>query len=160
VTVRATDLLGAVVAILICQMAGIIGSAFTASSIPIWYAELEKPTFNPPNWVFAPVWTTLYAMMGMAAFLIWRQRGAVTAAPDALALFGLQLVLNALWSPVFFGAQAPLGGLVIIIALWLSLLATIVAFWRITPAAGALLVPYLLWVSFATVLNYSIWQLN
>lgn len=147
-------------AILICQMAGIIGSAFTVPSIPTWYAGLEKPTFSPPNWVFAPVWTTLYALMGIAAFLIWRQRRVVTGAPDALALFGLQLVLNAVWSPVFFGAQSPLGGLVIIIALWLALLATIVAFWRIIPAAGALLVPYLLWVSFATVLNYAIWQLN
>ena len=146
--------------ILLCLAAGAIGSIFTFQSIPTWYAGLNKPDFSPPNWVFGPVWTTLYIMMGIAAYLVYGQGMKKKEAGFALTLFGVQLVLNTLWSILFFGLQNPLYGLVCIIALWLSIAATIWKFYGISKNAGLLLVPYILWVSFASVLNLSIWMLN
>jgi len=121
-----------------------------------WYASLNKPSFNPPGWVFGPVWTALYAMMGVSAWLVWRQGNGVRP----LAPWLLQLGLNAAWTPVFFGLHRMDIALVIIIAMWLAILATILAFRKRSRPAALLLVPYLLWVSFATVLNAALWQLN
>jgi translocator protein len=124
-----------------------------------WYAGLIKPSWNPPNWVFGPAWTLLYTMMAVAAWLVW-QRGGWKAQRQALGLYLLQWALNALWTPLFFGLQRPGLALVEIAALWLTVLATLVAFWHAKRFAGLLLVPYALWVSFAAALNFTIWRLN
>ena len=142
-------------AIIICQLAGIIGSAFTLDSIPSWYATLSKPVFSPPNWVFGPVWTTLYAMMGVAAYIIYEAKRN-----EALKPFAIQLGLNAAWSIVFFGLRSPLGGLFVIALLWLAIAWTIFEFLKVSRAAAYLLIPYLFWVTFASALNYFIWALN
>jgi len=157
---KSGDAIKLVVAIVACQCAGIIGSIFTTSAIPTWYATLQKPFFTPPNWLFAPAWITLYLLMAIAAFLIWRQGLGQKGVKSALVIFLVQLVLNALWSIVFFGFQSPLYGMVVILALWVAILLTILRFFRLSAAAGALLLPYILWVSFASALNISIWLLN
>ncbi len=146
--------------VLICELAGIIGSFFTTPSIPGWYAALTKPPFNPPNWVFAPVWTVLYALMGIAAYLVYEKGLRRKEIRKALAVFAGQLLLNTLWSIVFFGAHMILGAAVLIIFLWGMIAAIIWLFSRISRAAACLLVPYILWVSFATVLNISLYVLN
>ncbi len=148
------------ITIAICEMAGVIGSVFTTPSIPGWYAGLAKPSFNPPNWVFGPVWTALYALMGVAAYLVYEKGWKEGKVRKALAVFAAQLVLNALWSIVFFGAHMILGAAVIIVLLWAMILASIVLFSKISRSAAWLLVPYILWVSFATVLNISLYVLN
>ena len=147
-------------AILICEAAGILGSLFTASAIPTWYATLNKPSFNPPNWIFAPVWTMLFVMMGVAAFLVWKQGVAQPGVKFALGMFLLQLLFNVLWSVMFFGLRSPLAGLIDIAALWGTLAITIWLFFTHSTVAGILLLPYLAWVSFASVLNFAIWRLN
>ena len=124
-----------------------------------WYAALVKPTLTPPAWIFGPVWTLLYAMMAIAAWLVWRRYGWANAI-GPLSLFLGQLALNALWSYLFFGLQSPGLALLDIIALWLAILITLMAFWRYHPPAGLLLLPYFLWVSFATYLNFQFWHLN
>jgi len=154
------DILKLVVSIIACLAAGAIGSIFTRSAIPTWYATLEKPTFNPPNWLFAPVWTLLYLLMGIAAFLVWRKGLENRQVRIALIVFLVQLILNALWSVVFFGLESPLYGLIVIVALWVAILFTVLKFYRVSLAASVLLWPYLLWVTFAAVLNSSIWLLN
>ena len=151
---------GIIVAIVVCELAGIIGSLFTTPSIPGWYAGLVKPSFNPPAWVFAPVWTTLYAMMGLAAWLIYEKGLKRPEVKKALTVFAVQLVLNTLWSIVFFGAHQLLGAVIVIVLLWAMILWTILLFRKISKAAAWLLVPYILWVSFASVLNVTIWVLN
>ena len=162
-----------VIAIVVSELAGIIGSVFTISSIPTWYAGLVKPALNPPAWVFGPAWTTLYALMGVAAFLIWREYDKLTLSEVeglviqrkkqikiALSIFLGQLVLNTLWSIIFFGLHSPGWALVDIVLLWLAIVWTIAVFYKISRPAAWLLVPYILWVSFASYLNYSIWMLN
>jgi tryptophan-rich sensory protein len=124
-----------------------------------WYPQLTKPGFTPPSWVFAPVWTTLYLLMAVAAWLLWRRR-ARPGAKAALTLFLVQLVLNALWSGLFFGLRNPLAGLIDLAALWLALSATIVLFARVRVLAAGLLIPYWAWVTFAGALNAQIWRLN
>lgn len=146
--------------VLLCQTAGVIGSTFTFSSIPNWYMYLNKASFNPPNWVFGPVWLTLYTLMGIAAYLVWKKRKTNKKAKFALNIFIFQLIFNLLWSIVFFGAHQIFFGLIIIIILWLSILITIVKFWQVSKAAALLLLPYLLWVSIATSLNYFVFILN
>ena len=136
--------------------AAAVGSFFTPGE---WYSELQKPAWNPPRWIFAPVWTALYATMGIAAWLIWNRTG-LPGRGRALALFLLQLALNAMWSPIFFGLQNPALAFVNIMLLWLALLATVAAFWKMRWPAGALLLPYLAWVTFAAGLNFVIWGLN
>lgn len=148
------------VAVLICEGAGIIGSLFTAPAVPGWYAGLTKPAFNPPSWIFAPVWTTLYALMGLAAWLVYDKGVRRADVKRALFVFVAQLILNVLWSIMFFGAHQILGAFVIIVALWILILGTILRFHKISKAAAFLLVPYLLWVGFATVLNASLYVLN
>jgi benzodiazapine receptor len=154
------DIWKLVVSIIACLAAGAIGSIFTRQAIPTWYATLEKPVFNPPNWLFSPVWTLLYIMMGVAAFLVWRKGLENKQVRIALIVFLVQLVLNALWSVAFFGLESPLYGLIVIAALWVAILFTVLKFHRLSLAASVLLWPYLLWVSFAAVLNSSIWLLN
>jgi benzodiazapine receptor len=157
---RARDVVRLVVSIVVCQLAGGIGAIFTSPAIPTWYASLEKPAFQPPNWLFFPVWTTLYTLMGIAAFLVWRKGLDLSRVRVALGIFAVQLVLNTAWSIVFFGAQELFGALIVIAILWIVILINIVTFWRISKVAGALLIPYILWVSFASLLNYSVWVLN
>jgi benzodiazapine receptor len=149
-----------IVFILVCEFAGVIGSLFTSPSIPGWYAGLAKPAFNPPNWVFAPVWTILYALMGISAYLVYEKGPRKSEVRKALAVFAGQLVLNALWSIVFFGAHMILGAAVVIIILWGMILASIMLFSKISRTAAYLLIPYILWVSFATILNISLYVLN
>jgi benzodiazapine receptor len=148
-----------VTSIAICLAAGGLGSIATSAKITTWYATLAKPTWNPPNWVFAPVWTTLYVMMAVAAWFIWTRRDQ-PGARLALGLFGVQLALNTLWSFLFFGMENPGAAMFEIVLLWIALVATIAAFREISPVAAWLLTPYLLWVSFASCLNFAIWRLN
>lgn len=138
---------------------GLAGYA-TSSGVATWYPTLVKPWFNPPAWVFGPVWTLLYLMMGAAAFLVWRRGLDADGVRIALAAFAVQLVLNGLWSLLFFGLRSPGPAFVDIFALWLAIGGTTVLFWRVVPAAGLLLLPYWAWVSFAAVLNGSLWSLN
>ena len=146
-------------------LAGWLALCFAASGTAVfvstggWYASLHKPSWNPPAWVFAPVWTLLYVMMAIAAWLVWRE-GGWKAQGRALGLFLLQWLLNALWTPLFFGMHRSGLAFVEISALWLVLAATLVRFWRVRKAAGVLLSPYLAWVSFAVALNFTIWRLN
>ncbi len=150
------SVVGLILWLAIALAAGWIGSRFMPGA---WYAELTKPSWNPPSYVFAPVWTVLYIMMGVAAWLVWRKAGFAGAA-TALLLFFVQLVLNALWSYLFFGAHRPDLAFIDIVALWLAILATAFAFGRISTTAGVLLVPYLCWVGFAGALNLALWRLN
>jgi len=146
-----------IISVLICLLAGFIGSIFTTPAITTWYAALQRPSFAPPNWVFFPVWTSLFIMMGISLFLVWQKKEKNV---NALYIFAAQLVLNVLWSVVFFGLRSPLLGLIEIIILWIAILATILSFMKISRTAGYLLIPYILWVSFAAILNFSIWRLN
>ncbi len=157
---KSIDLVKLIISILVCQLAGLIGSIFTGPSITTWYATLTKPAFSPPNWLFAPVWTILYLLMGIAAFLIWRKGFDHSHIKKALTLFAVQLILNILWSPAFFGLRSPIFGLIVIIALWFTILLTIRIFLKLSMIAGFLLIPYILWVSFAAILNFSILILN
>ena len=146
--------------IVICQAAGVIGSLFTTPSIPTWYASIKKPSFTPPDSVFGPVWITLFLLMGIALFLVWREGLGDRKARNAFIIFIMQLSINVLWSVAFSGLRSPLAGLVVIIALWTAILLTIINFFGISRAAGALLIPYIAWVSFAAVLNGAIYILN
>jgi benzodiazapine receptor len=138
---------------------GLSGFA-TARGVQEWYPTLVKPSFNPPSWVFGPVWTLLYLMMGIAAFLVWQKGWETGAVKTALALFAIQLILNGLWSVLFFGLRMPGLAFAEILLLWVSIGGTIVLFWRLAPVAGVLLLPYEAWVTFAAVLNGAIWALN
>ncbi len=149
-----------IIAIIFSELAGIIGSVFTTSSITGWYSTLTKPALNPPAWVFGPVWTTLFALMGISAFLIWKKGLDRKDVKIALGIFLGQLVLNTLWSIIFFGLHSPGGALIEIIFLWLAILATIIVFAKISRPSAWLLLPYILWVSFAGYLNFNIWTLN
>ncbi len=146
--------------IVICQAAGVIGSLFTTPSIPTWYASIEKPSFTPPNGVFGPVWITLFLLMGIALFLVWREGLGDRRVRGAFIIFMVQLILNVLWSVAFFGMRSPLAGLVVIIVLWAAILLTVINFFGISRVAGALLVPYIAWVSYAAVLNGALYILN
>lgn len=138
---------------------GFLGGLATMAKIPTWYAGLDKPWFNPPNWIFGPVWTVLYLVIAFAGWRIWL-KPASTERDHALFVYAVQLVLNAAWSPAFFAAESPLLGLIVIVPFWISILLTIRAFTRLDRLAGMILWPYLAWVSFATLLNASILVLN
>jgi translocator protein len=142
----------------ICLGVGILGSFFTVSSIPTWYVTLNKPFFSPPNWIFGPVWTILYILMGVSLYLVWNSK--VKHQQKALKLFLVQLALNALWSIIFFGMKNPTLALVNIVALWITIFFTIKTFRPISKLAANLLIPYILWVSFAFLLNLMIVILN
>jgi len=153
-----------IASVIICELVGSLGALFTLPAIPTWYAVLKKPSLSPPNWLFAPVWTALFALMGIALFLVWdsysRPGDGKKKEKIALYVFALQLLLNMLWSAIFFGVHSISGGFLEIIILWLAILATIIAFYRVSRLAGWLLSPYILWVSFALYLNLAIWSLN
>ncbi len=172
-----------IVSILICELAGVFGSLFTAPAIKTWYVFLNKPSFNPPNYVFAPAWTLLFLLMGVSLYLVWAKNWHIEVKAgeekqktwnpisrklfsgswreeNAVAIFSLQLALNVLWSIIFFGLKMPGVAFTEILMLWFAILYTIVNFYRISKASGFLLVPYLLWVSFAAVLNFYIYLLN
>jgi tryptophan-rich sensory protein len=151
--------LGLLIFLVVCFAAAGIGGAVTTPKIGTWYAVLAKPSWNPPDWIFGPVWSALYLSMAVAAWLVWRQ-GGLADATTPLALFGVQLVLNVLWSCLFFGLQNPGLAFVEVLALWVAIAATMIVFWQRSMIAGILFVPYLAWVSFASVLNFTIWQLN
>jgi translocator protein len=151
---------GALVLLLILVgFVAFIGGRFTATSVQDWYQQIEKPSWRPPDWVFGPVWTVLYILMAVAAWLVWRKAGFGGAA-GPLTLFAIQLVLNALWSYLFFGLESPFAAFVELLALWTAIALTTAAFWRVAPLAGALLLPYLVWVTFAAALNCAIWRMN
>lgn len=141
-------------------LAGTIGSAFTITSIGSWYQTIVKPSFNPPNWVFGPVWTTLYILMGLALWLVWQKGLKKEKYKEAFKYFVIQLIFNSIWSITFFGMQSPGLALLVIAFLWALILITIIRFYAIKKMAAYLLIPYLLWVSFASILNFAIWQLN
>jgi len=172
-----------IISILICELAGVFGSIFTTPAIKSWYFFLEKPFFSPPNWVFAPVWTVLFLLMGISLYLVWAKNWASKVPVDrperkswnpvsaklwtgswkeenAVAIFVLQLVLNILWSVIFFGLKSPGLAFFEILMLWFAILYTIINFYRISKSASFLLLPYILWVTFAAVLNLAVWMLN
>jgi benzodiazapine receptor len=151
------DVVALVIAVGACFGAAALGSWATIRGLREWYPALRKPSWNPPNGVFGPVWSALYLAMAVAVWLVWRSGGDVTV---AVGLFALQLALNLAWSIVFFGQRNPRGGLVVIVGLWLAIAATLVVFMSIDTLAGALLIPYLAWVTFASVLNGAIARLN
>lgn len=149
-----------ILALVTTHSAGIIGSILTTPSLPGWYASLVKPDFTPPNWVFGPVWLILYTLMGIALYLVWRDGVSSLSARMLSGLFFLQVFINALWSAVFFGAQNPLMGFAVIVGVWILALAIMVRLLTFNRVAAYLHLPYLLWVSFAMLLNLAIWQLN
>ena len=172
-----------IISIVICQGAGFVGSLFTFPAIGTWYASLAKPGFTPPNWVFAPVWTTLFLLMGIALYLVWAKNWHIEVKPEEIEkktwnplsrklftgswreenvvlIFSLQLVLNILWSVIFFGLKMPGLAFFEILMLWFVILYTIINFYRISKPAGLLLLPYILWVTLATALNFGLWRLN
>ncbi|MFH1369092.1 MAG: TspO/MBR family protein [Elusimicrobiota bacterium] len=150
-----------IISITVSLSAGVIGAFFTTPSVKAWYPTLLKPSFNPPNWLFGPVWTLLYILMGIALFLVWNAPGANEEQKNnAMTIFFIQLALNTLWSIVFFGMHSIVGGLFVILFLSSFIIWTTVCFMLISKTAGWLMAPYILWVSFATVLNAAIWKLN
>ena len=156
---KPTDILKLVASVILCQLAGFLGSLFTTPAVPTWYKTLNKPFFTPPNWIFSPVWISLFILMGISLFFVWRRPDHPRFKP-ALFFFFVQLILNVLWSVAFFGLRSPLLGLMDIVLLWIGILLTIQNFSKVSKFAGVLLLPYLLWVSFAALLNFSLWVLN
>jgi translocator protein len=146
--------------IAIAFLPAIIGSPFTDTGPDSWYREIEKPSFDPPDWVFGPVWTALYTANGIALYLIWTRGAEDRHWRLLMTLFAAQLVLNALWTPVFFGLESPIGGLVVIAPLFVLIASVLALSWRYAPVASLLLAPYLAWVGFATALTFEIWRLN
>ena len=145
--------------LVLCQLAGLIGGLWTREAVRTWYQAIEKPGFTPPGWVFGPVWILLYLMMGVALYLVWLSP-AHPSKTIALAVFAVQLILNALWSYFFFYSQNPRAGFIEIVILWVFIILSILLFYRIHKGAAMIMLPYLLWVTFAAYLNYSIWMLN
>lgn len=149
-----------IISIIGCELVGIVGSIFTFSSIPSWYATLNKPSFSPPNWIFGPVWTILYFLMGVSFYFIWQQGWKKKKVRTARNYFLVQLGLNFIWSPIFFGFKSPSLALLMIVAMWVLTILTIKKFYSLSKWSAYLLVPYLFWISFATILNISIVVLN
>lgn len=149
-----------IISIAIPVLIGGLSGFFTASGVDSWYQTIQKPSWNPPGWIFAPVWTTLYVMIGISLFLVWKADVTKELKQKAIILFCIQLVLNFFWSLIFFSLQQPGWALVEIIVMWIFILLTILAFAPINKIAAWLLVPYISWVSFATILNYTLWKLN
>lgn len=148
------------ISVIICMAIGGISGYFTSSEITTWYVTLNKPSFNPPNWIFAPVWTTLYFLMGISFWLIWKSNAQKTIKNKAITFFIIQLVLNFFWSIIFFNLHQLGFALAEILLMWIFIVLTIISFYPISKTAAYLLFPYLLWVSFASILTFSIWKLN
>lgn len=149
-----------IISITVCELVGLMSTPFTISSIQTWYKYLHKPSFSPPNWIFGPVWTVLYLLMGISVYLVWLKQSKSKRVKTALKLFLTQLLFNFLWSIIFFGFHNPLIAFVDIILLWIAIVLTIMTFYRLSKPAAYLLIPYILWVSFAALLNISIVLLN
>lgn len=146
--------------LLVTFLAAAIGGYATTTSVSTWYLTLSKPEWNPPSWVFGPVWTLLYAGMAVAAWLVWKKEGTGAFVQPALKIYFIQLALNAAWSILFFAFRRPGAALIDIAMLWLAIVICTVMFFRVSRVAGWLMVPYLAWVTFASVLNHSIWAQN
>jgi benzodiazapine receptor len=157
---RFASILKLTISIVVCQLAGIVGAVFTTTSVQTWYGTIVRPEFAPPNWIFGPVWTTLFTLMGVAAFLVWKKGLEHKNVRVALRIFALQLVLNTLWSIIFFRFHNLGGALIELIFLWIAILVTIITFYKVSGTAAYLLIPYILWVSFAGYLNYAFYMLN
>ncbi|MGI5836533.1 MAG: TspO/MBR family protein [Chloroflexota bacterium] len=157
---RTRNWLSLAIAVAVPMVAGGLGSLPTYQAVRTWYPKVRKPSWTPPSWVFGPVWATLYTLMGTASWLVWQEGWDRPKVRSAEALFGAQLLLNALWTPIFFGQRAFGAALAILVVLWGLIVATMVGFYRIRPLAGLLLAPYLLWVSYASTLNTGVWWLN
>jgi len=157
---RRFDVMKLILSVVICQIVGGVGAIFTSSSISTWYPNLIKPAFTPPNWMFAPVWTILYLLMGVSLFLILVKREEKGTLTPALTIFAVQLTLNGLWSYLFFGLRNPLYGFIGIILLWVMILLTMLEFSKISRLASMLLIPYLAWVTIAATLNFYLWRMN
>jgi len=157
---RARKVIALAIAMLLCYGAAAVGGLLGAGADGGWYADLAKPSWTPPSWVFGPVWTVLYGMMGVAVWLVWLRRRRRPGAAAPMTAFAAQLAFNAAWSPLFFGLHRPGMAFADIVLLWLALVATVWLFLRRRPIAGLLLAPYLLWISFAVALNFAIWRLN
>lgn len=149
-----------IICILVCLAVGGISGYFTSTEIPTWYSTINKPSFNPPNWIFGPVWTTLYILMGISFWLIWKSDVSTEVKNKAMLFFAIQLVLNFFWSIIFFSFHQTGFAFIEIIVMWIFILLSILSFYPISKTAAYLLIPYLLWVSFASVLNFAIWKLN
>jgi len=149
-----------IISIIICQSAGIFGSLFTFEAVPDWYITLEKPFFAPPNWIFGPVWIILYFLMGVSFYIVWKDELKSKTRYVFFVVFGIQLILNALWSLLFFGLRSPLLGLIDILILDVILVVTIFYAKRVSKYAAMLLIPYMVWIIIASVLNYAIMVLN
>lgn len=148
-----------IISLLVCQLAGLVGWIFTSSSVNDWYAGLNKPVFNPPNWVFAPVWTTLFLLMGISLYIVWNSKDKKNK-KGAVEMFSAQLLLNIGWSVFFFGIKEPLFAFIELLFLWAFIMLTMARFYRVSKTAAYLLLPYLLWVTFAAILNVAIAALN
>jgi tryptophan-rich sensory protein len=159
-SIKFSEIARLILCIAICESAGVIGSIFTASSVTTWYATLEKPWFSPPGSIISAVWIILFALMGLSLFLVWQKGINSSNSKIALGVFGFQLLVNILWSYAFFSLQSPLAAFVVILFLWLLIMQCIIRFRYIRKEAAMLLVPYILWVSFAAFLNYTLWRLN
>jgi len=157
--VKIKNILKLVISIVLCQLVGFLGSLFTTPAIPTWYKTLNKPFFTPPNWIFSPVWISLFILMGISLFMVWRKQDHPRF-KTALIFFFVQLILNVLWSAAFFGLRSPFLGFVDIVLLWVAILLTIQHCLRISRVAGLLLLPYIIWVSFAVALTFSLWILH
>ncbi|MBU4274786.1 tryptophan-rich sensory protein [Patescibacteria group bacterium] len=144
------------ISIVVCQLAGLVGAVFMIPAMEGWYKNLRKPFFAPPDWIFSPVWIILFMLMGVSLFLVWKKR----ADGEARVVFFTQLILNILWSAFFFGLKSPGLAFIELVFLWFAILCTIIIFYKIYKLAGLLLLPYILWVTFAGVLNFSIWIIN
>ena len=149
-----------ILSIVLVEIIGSLGTIATSPSIPGWYASLNKPFFTPPNWLFGPVWTTLFLLMGIALYLVWQEGLRKSNARLAVYAFSFQIALNVLWSFLFFGLRSPILGLVEIVILWIAILYTIIRFYRVSKPAAWLLIPYLAWVTIATFLNLGVLLLN
>jgi len=145
--------------VILCELVGSIGAVFTAMSVKTWYLQINKPSFNPPNWLFAPVWGILFFLMGVSLFLVWQKKGQKPI-KKAITVFSVQFLFNIAWSMAFFGFHSPLAGLIVIIVLWLAIIWTMIEFYKISKPAGLLFTPYLLWSTFAAFLNATILYLN
>lgn len=149
-----------IISIAVCLAVGGVSGYLTAAEIPAWYSTLNKPSFNPPNWIFAPVWTTLYVLMGIALWMVWKSNVADVIKNKAIFFFSVQLIFNFFWSVIFFHYHQPALAFAEILLMWLFILLTIISFHAISRPALYLMIPYLCWVSFAAVLNFAIWRLN
>jgi len=157
---KQSDILKLILSLIVCQLTGFVGSLFTTPSIPNWYASLAKPSFTPPNWVFSPVWISLFVLMGISLFLVWQKTLHYPGVKTAMLWFGIQLALNMFWSILFFGLKSPFFAFIGIVLLLAAIFLTIVKSLKVSRLAGVLLIPYFFWVCFAAALNYAIWNLN